>query len=177
MSTKIRLARHGRKQKPFYHIVVADSRAPRDGRFIEKLGSYNPNTNPATIKLDFDGAVDWIQKGAIATDTARAILSHEGALLKVHLNKGVIKGALTEEQAQAKFDAWKAEKSQLIEDKVSGLKDVRDAKAKVAMDAEVVRRQSIQETGALVVGISLIALIGIQSNCSRINTQKSCGGS
>lgn len=145
MATKIRLARHGRKKKPFYHIVVADSRAPRDGRFIEKLGSYNPNTNPATIELNFDSAVDWIQKGAVATDTARAILSHEGALLKVHLNKGVAKGALTEEQAQSKFEAWKTEKSQQIESKVSSLQAAKEAKAKAAMEAETERRKSIQE--------------------------------
>ena len=145
MATKIRLARHGRKKKPFYHIVVADSRAPRDGRYIEKLGSYNPNTNPATIKLDFDGSVDWMMKGAVPTDTAKAILSHEGSLLMVHLKKGVLKGALTEEQAQAKFDAWKAEKAQLVENKVLGLKDAKKAKAKAAMEAEVSRRQTIQE--------------------------------
>jgi small subunit ribosomal protein S16 len=145
MATKIRLARHGRKQKPYYHIVVADSRAPRDGRFIEKLGSYNPNTNPATVTLNFDGAVNWLEKGAQPTDTTRAILSYEGALMRVHLNKGVLKGAMTQEQADAKFTAWKAEKAALIEKKVSELSDVEAAKARARMEAETARRQTIQE--------------------------------
>jgi len=145
MATKIRLARHGRKKKPFYHIVVADSRAPRDGRFIEKLGSYNPNTNPAAVTLDFESAVNWIEKGAQPTDTTRAILSYEGALMRVHLNKGVVKGAMTQEQADAKFDAWKAEKATLIEKKVAGLEDAKASKAKASMEAETAKRQSIQE--------------------------------
>ena len=145
MSTKIRLARHGRKAKPFYHIVVADSRAPRDGRFIEKLGTYNPNTNPATIEVNFDSAVSWLEKGAQPTDTAKAILSYQGALLKVHLNKGVKKGALTQEQADAKFDAWKAEKMGLIESKKNKLGDAAAAKAKSNLEAEQEKRKSIQE--------------------------------
>ena len=99
MATKIRLQRHGKKGRPFYHLVVADSRAKRDGRFIQKLGTYNPNTKPAEIDIDFDHALSWLQKGAIPTDTARAILSHKGVLMKKHLLEGVKKGALTEEKA------------------------------------------------------------------------------
>jgi small subunit ribosomal protein S16 len=106
MPVKIRLQRHGRKGQPFYWIVAADSRAKRDGKYLEKLGTYNPNVNPAAIDLDIDGAVKWLENGAQPTDTARAILSYKGALLKKHLNGGIAKGALTEEQAQAKFDAW-----------------------------------------------------------------------
>ena len=106
MPTKIRLSRHGKKGKPFYHIVVADARAPRDGRYIERIGSYNPNTNPATIDLNMDDAVSWLDKGAQPTDTVRAILSYKGALYRRHLNKGVAKGALTQEAADAKFTEW-----------------------------------------------------------------------
>ncbi len=115
MPVKIRLARHGRKGRPFYHIVIADSRAPRDGRYIERIGSYNPNTNPATIDLDFDGALNWLQKGAQPTDTARAILSYRGVLLKNHLLKGVKKGAFTKEEAERRFEAWLSEKNAKIQ--------------------------------------------------------------
>ena len=110
MPVKIRLQRHGKKGKPFYWIVAADSRAKRDGRYLEKLGTYNPNVNPAQIDLDVDGAVKWLGNGAQPTDTARAILSYKGVMLKKHLLGGVAKGALTEEQANAKFEAWIAEK-------------------------------------------------------------------
>ena len=110
MATKIRLQRRGRKGYPFYHIVIADSRAPRDGKFIEKVGSYNPNTNPATITINFDRALYWLQVGAQPTDTTRNILSEEGVLLKKHLLGGVAKGAFTEADAEKKFEAWKAEK-------------------------------------------------------------------
>ena len=106
MPVKIRLARRGKKGYPFYHIVVADSRAPRDGKFIENIGSYNPNTNPATINLDFEKALDWLQKGAQPTDTCRAILSYKGVLMKKHLLGGVSKGAFTQEVAEAKFAQW-----------------------------------------------------------------------
>ena len=105
MATKIRLQRHGKKGKPFYHMVIADSRSPRDGRFIEKLGTYNPNIKPAEIKINFDSAVLWLQKGAIPTDTVRAILSYKGVLLMKHLMDGVKKGALSEEIAKSKFDS------------------------------------------------------------------------
>ena len=108
MATKIRLQRHGRKGYAYYPIVVADSRAPRDGKFIERIGSYNPNTNPATISLDFDRALYWIEVGAIPTDTVRTLLSKEGVMLMKHLRGGVKKGAFNEEEAQRRFDAWKA---------------------------------------------------------------------
>ncbi len=136
MPVKIRLARHGRKARPFYHIVIADSRAPRDGRYIERIGSYNPNTNPATIDLDFDSALNWLQKGAQPTDTARAILSYRGVMLKNHLLKGVRKGALTEEQAEAKFQAWLKEKEGKIQAKVDGLANAKAAAKKERLDAE-----------------------------------------
>ena len=104
MAVKIRLARHGKKGYAFYHIVAADSRAPRDGKFIEKLGTYNPNTNPATIDLKFDRALDWLLKGAQPTDTCRAILSYKGVMYKKHLLGGVAKGAFTETEAEARFN-------------------------------------------------------------------------
>lgn len=121
MAVKIRLQRHGKKDYAFFHIVVADGRAPRDGRFIEKLGVYNPNTNPATIELDFDGALNWLQNGAQPTDTARAILSYRGVLYRRHLDLGVAKGALTKEQADAKFEKWIADKENKILNKVNRL--------------------------------------------------------
>lgn len=136
MPVKIRLQRHGKKGKPFYWIVAADSRAKRDGRYLEKLGTYNPNTNPATINLDVDGAVQWLQNGAQPTDTAKAILSYKGAMLKNHLAGGVRKGALTEEQAEEKFNAWLAEKEGKVAAKADGLAKAKaDAKAK-ALEAE-----------------------------------------
>ena len=106
MATKIRLQRFGKKGKPFYHVVVADARSPRDGKFIERLGSYDPNTNPATIDINFDKTLDWVNKGAQPTDTCRAILSYKGVLYKKHLEGGIKKGALTQEQADVKFAEW-----------------------------------------------------------------------
>ncbi|MDY7394471.1 30S ribosomal protein S16 [Aureibaculum sp. 2210JD6-5] len=136
MPVKIRLQRHGKKGKPFYWIVAADVRSKRDGKSLEKLGTYNPNTNPATIDLDIDGAVKWLQNGAQPTDTARAILSYKGALLKNHLAGGVKKGALTEEQADEKFNAWLEDKAKRIDAKIEGLsKAEKKAKAK-ALEAE-----------------------------------------
>ncbi|MBG7612682.1 30S ribosomal protein S16 [Polaribacter sp. BAL334] len=136
MSVKIRLQRHGKKNKPFFWIVAADARSTRDGRYLEKLGTYNPNTNPATIDLDVDGAVKWLQNGAQPTDTAKAILSYKGALLKNHLAGGVRKGALTQEQAAEKFNAWLEEKGAKVTSKSEGLtKAQADAKAK-ALAAE-----------------------------------------
>ena len=134
MATKIRLQRGGRKARPIYSIVVADSRAPRDGRFIEKLGSYNPNTNPATIDLNFDSTLTWVMKGAQPTDTARTILSHKGVMMKKHLLEGVRKGALTEEQADAKFEAWTSEKENTISVKTESLVSAETA-AKAARHA------------------------------------------
>ncbi len=133
MAVKIRLARHGKKGYAFYHIVAADSRAPRDGKFIEKLGTYNPNTNPATIDLNFDRALDWLQKGAQPTDTCRAILSYKGVLYKKHLLGGVAKGAFTEADAEAKFNKWLGEKSGKIEAKAN----------KIASDAKSVARERL----------------------------------
>ena len=136
MPVKIRLQRHGKKGKPYYWIVAADSRAKRDGKYLEKLGAYNPNTNPATIELDVNGAVQWLQNGAQPTDTAKAILSYKGAMLKHHLAGGVRKGALTEEQAETKFNAWLEEKAAKVQAKTDGLsKADADAKAK-ALEAE-----------------------------------------
>ncbi len=136
MPVKIRLQRHGKKGKPFYWIVAADSRAKRDGKFLEKLGTYNPNTNPATINLNIDGSVQWLNNGAQPTDTARAILSYKGVLLKHHLLGGVRKGALTEEQAEEKFNAWIAEKEAAVQAKKDGLsKADAEARAK-ALEAE-----------------------------------------
>ena len=128
MATKIRLQRGGRKGYAFYRIVIADARAPRDGRFTEKIGTYNPNTNPATVDLNFDRALYWVEVGAQPTDTVRNILSGEGVYLMKHLRGGVKKGAFDEATAQKKFDAWKA-------DKQKGLDKVRDAEAKAKKDA------------------------------------------
>ena len=123
MPAKIRLQRHGKKGYAFYHIVIADGRAPRDGKFIEKIGTYNPNTNPASIELSFDKALQWLKNGAQPTETARAILSYKGVLMKLHLDKGVAKGALTADQADARLAKWLEEKSSKIEGKRSNLKN------------------------------------------------------
>jgi small subunit ribosomal protein S16 len=136
MAVKIRLARRGRKKQAMYDVVVADARAPRDGRFIEKLGTYNPNTDPATIVLDENKAFDWVMKGAQPTDTVRAMLSYRGILMKKHLQIGVIKGALTQEQADAKFEAWKAQKDSTITGKVDRLAAEKAAAAKARLEAE-----------------------------------------
>ncbi len=131
MSVKIRLQRHGKKGKPFYWVVAADARSKRDGKYLEKIGTYNPNTNPATIDLNLDSAVQWLHNGAQPTDTARAILSYKGALLKHHLDGGVRKGALTQEQADAKLATWLEAKSGKVDAKKDGLSKVQsDAKAK-----------------------------------------------
>lgn len=136
MATKIRLSRHGRKGHAFYHIVIADSRAPRDGRFIEKVGTYNPNTNPATIELNFERALHWLNVGAQPTPTARNILSYKGVLLKKHLMTGVRKGAFDEATAEAKFDAWMQQKNAKIQSKISALKNEADAAVKNRLEAE-----------------------------------------
>ena len=130
MPVKIRLGRHGKKGAPFYHVIVADSRAPRDGKFIEKIGTYNPNTNPATIDLNFEKALDWLQKGAQPTDTCRAILSEKGVMYKKHLLGGVAKGAFSESDAEAKFNKWLDEKSAKVAAKTS----------KIAGDARAVEK-------------------------------------
>ena len=136
MPVKIRLSRQGRKKLPFYHIVIADSRAPRDGRFIERIGSYNPITNPATIELDFDTALDWLQKGAQPTETCRAILSYKGVMIKKHLLEGVTKGALTVEQAEAKFQTWIASKDAKVQAKIDSLAKGKRDDLKQRIEAE-----------------------------------------
>ena len=136
MATKIRLARHGRKSRPFYHIVVADSRSPRDGKYIERIGSYNPNTNPATINLDFDKALTWLNNGAQPTDTARAILSYKGVMMMKHLQGGVKKGSFDEAAAEVKFEAWMKEKEAKINAKKDGLSAAATDSAKARLDAE-----------------------------------------
>ena len=136
MAVKIRLQRHGKKNFAFFHIVVADARAPRDGKFIEQLGSYNPNTNPATIILDGDKALKWLNVGAQPTLTARRILSYEGVLLRKHLAEGVAKGALNQAQADAKFAEWKAQRDEKIAAKKTGLRNEAIAKAQAAKKAE-----------------------------------------
>jgi small subunit ribosomal protein S16 len=136
MSVKIRLQRHGKKQKPFYWIVAADARSKRDGKYLEKLGIYNPNTNPATVDLNLDKAVQWLHNGAQPTDTARAILSYKGALLKHHLDGGVRKGALTQEQADAKLAAWLESKATKVDAKKDGLSKAQQAAKAKALKAE-----------------------------------------
>jgi len=132
MATRIRLQRHGKKGKAFFHIIVADSRSKRDGRFIEKVGTYNPNANPAQIDIDFERCLHWVHVGAEPSDTCRAILSYKGVLMKEHLLRGVSKGAHTEEQAEAKFNNWLDQKSGAIDSKKTGL-------AKAKADAERAR--------------------------------------
>jgi small subunit ribosomal protein S16 len=138
MSVKIRLQRHGKKQKPFYWIVAADARSKRDGRYLEKLGTYNPNTNPATIDLNLEQAVQWLHNGAQPTDTARAILSYKGALMKHHLDGGVRKGALTQEQADVKLASWLEEKAGKVDVKKEGLSKAQEAAKVKALKAEKV---------------------------------------
>ena len=136
MPVKIRLQRHGKKGKPFYWVIAADSRAPRDGKYLDKIGIYNPNTNPATIDIDVDGAVKWLQNGAQPTETARAILSYKGVLLKHHLAGGVRKGALTQEQADEKFQAWLDEKENKVSAKKENLSKEQEAAREKALEAE-----------------------------------------
>ena len=142
MATKIRLQRHGKKGKPFYYIVVADARAPRDGRFIERLGSYNPNTNPATIDINFDKTLDWVNDGAQPTDTCRAILSYKGILYKKHLQGGLKKGALTEEQVETKFQEWLDHKDGKITGKKTSLTSAKDEARKAALAAEAKKKEN-----------------------------------
>ena len=136
MSVKIRLQRHGKKGKPFYWIVAADARAKRDGKYLEKIGTYNPNNNPAIIDLDVDLAVTWLQNGAQPTETAKRILSYKGAMLKNHLAGGVRKGALTEEQAEEKFNAWVEEKSGKVDAKKGDLSKTEEKAKADALAAE-----------------------------------------
>lgn len=140
MATKIRLQRHGRKRKPFYHVVVADARAPRDGRIVEKLGTFNPNVEPPIVELNFDSAVKWVLNGATPTDTVRMLLSKEGVMLKKHLQVGVNKGAISQEDADKKFDAWKTTKDGADQSRLDG-----EAKAKAKADADAqAKREEIR---------------------------------
>lgn len=136
MPVKIRLARRGRKKQAMYDVVVADSRAPRDGRFIEKIGTYNPNTDPASIRLDKEKAFDWVMKGAQPTDTVRAMLSYQGIMMRKHLQIGVNKGAITQEDADKKLEKWLGDKEAKIQGKVDTLAKSKADKAKAALDAE-----------------------------------------
>ena len=136
MPAKIRLQRHGKKGQPFYHIVIADSRSPRDGRFIEKIGTYNPLTDPAQINLKFDRALYWYTVGAVPTDTARSLLSQKGVMLKYHLLQGVKKGAMTEEQAEVKFQNWMKEKESKLSEIVKNKEEKMRGEKKVRLEAE-----------------------------------------
>lgn len=144
MPVKIRLARHGKKGAPFYHIVVADSRSPRDGKFIEKIGTYNPITNPATVVLDFEKALGWLNKGAQPTDTCRSLLSHKGVMMKKHLLEGVKKGAFTLETAEERFGKWMSDKEARLEAARNQVKDSRRA----AAAARLAEEQKIKEERA-----------------------------
>ena len=151
MPVKIRLQRHGKKGKPFYWVVAADARAKRDGRYLEKIGTYNPNTNPATVNLDVDAAVKWLENGAQPTDTARTLLSYRGALLKHHLQGGVRKGALTQKDADTKFEAWLEQKDVLIQAKVDGLsKEEAKAQADAFAAEKAVNEKRVSDAKALV---------------------------
>ena len=148
MSVKIRLQRHGKKGKPFFHIVVADARARRDGKFIEKIGTYNPVTNPAIIELNVDSAVKWLNNGAQPTDTARAILSYKGVLYKKHLLGGVAKGAFDEAEAEKRFNTWLEGKEQQVLGKKDGLKKAKEDAKKAALEAEAKVNQSRLDAAA-----------------------------
>jgi len=151
MPVKIRLQRHGKKGKPFYWVVAADARAKRDGRYLEKIGTYNPNTNPATVDLNIDVAVKWLENGAQPTDTARTLLSYRGALLKHHLQGGVRKGALSQEDADKKLEAWLEQKDALIQAKVDGLSsDKEKAKADLLAAEKAVNEKRASDAKALV---------------------------
>jgi small subunit ribosomal protein S16 len=155
MSVKIRLQRFGKKGKPYFHIVAADSRFKRDGRFIERLGNYNPNTNPATIELDNEKALTWLQNGAVPTDTARAILSYKGVLHKFHLLRGVEKGAFSAEEAERKYNAWLEQKEGKIQSKRDNLSSAADkdraARLKAEKEVNEARAKAIAEANIPVV--------------------------
>jgi small subunit ribosomal protein S16 len=142
MAVKIRLARRGRKKLAIYDVVVADAKAPRDGRFIEKIGTYNPNTDPASININNERALTWLMNGAQPTDTVKAMLSYRGILLKKHLQIGVLKGAISQEDADAKFETWKSSKESAISGKVDKLTQAKDEARKKAQDAETAKNQA-----------------------------------
>lgn len=142
MAVKIRLQRHGKKDSAFFHVVVADGRAPRDGKFIEKLGTYNPNSNPATIDINFDSTLNWLMKGAQPTDTCRAILSYKGVMMKKHLLEGVKKGALTEAQVEQKFNKWLDEKAGKIVGKKERLTKETSQQTNARLKAETAAKEA-----------------------------------
>ena len=145
MPVKIRLSRHGKKHNAYYHIVVADSRAPRDGKFIEVIGNYDPNTNPATIQIDNDKAMKWLQNGAQPTDTCRAILAYKGVLFKNHLQKGVAKGVITQDAVDSKYNEWLEKKSGKIEDKKKRVSGESAKEMETRHEAESKKREVIAE--------------------------------
>ncbi len=153
MAVKIRLQRHGKKDSAFFHVVVADGRAPRDGAFIEKLGTYNPNTNPATIDINFDNSLNWLLKGAQPTDTCRAILSYKGVMLKKHLIEGQKKGALTNEQVESKFAKWVSEKEAKINKKKENLSD----SAKSSLTQRLAAEKAVNEAKAAKIAAKVAA--------------------
>ena len=142
MAVRIRLQRHGKKGKPFYWIVAADSRSKRDGKYLEKLGTYNPNTNPAIIEIDVDSSIKWLQNGAQPTKTARNILSYKGIMLKYHLLGGVAKGAFDEEEAEKRFNSWLEEKAQRIEKKKSELEKLKEEQKAKALENEKIANEA-----------------------------------
>jgi len=149
MAVKIRLQRHGKKGKPFYWIVAADARSKRDGKYLDKIGTYDPNTSPATIDLNFDSAISWLDKGAQPTNTAKAILSYSGVLLKKHLDGGVKKGALTEAEAKKRFDEWMKEKSAKIQKKIENVNTALESNKKEAREREEeYRKKKLEESKA-----------------------------
>lgn len=159
MAVKIRLQRHGKKGKPFYWIVAADARAKRDGKYLEKIGTYNPNMNPAVIDLNIDKAVEWLQNGAQPTDTAKNILSYKGAMLKNHLVGGIRKGALTQEQADVKFAAWLEEKATKVSDKEAGLSKAQsEAKAAAFAAEKAVNEARIEAAKPVVEEVAEVAV-------------------
>jgi small subunit ribosomal protein S16 len=161
MATRIRLQRHGRKSRPIFHIVVADSRAKRDGRFIEALGIYNPNTNPATIDINFERALEWMMTGAEPSDTARAILSHKGILMKKHLLEGVKKGALTLEQVEERFEKWLNEKQSLVDNKVTSL--ITSAQKTKADRLKAETESNAKKAGAIAAKLALMSSAALET--------------
>jgi small subunit ribosomal protein S16 len=158
MSVKLRLQRHGKKGKPFFHIVAADSRSPRDGKFIERIGSYNPNTNPATIQLDNSKAIEWLNNGAQPTDTVRAMLSYTGVMLRQHLSKGVAKGAFTQEEAEKRFESWIADKSGKVQSKKDRLaKEKSDSQSKALKHEREVNENRLKAMTAAAAEASSVA--------------------
>lgn len=163
MATRIRLQRHGKKNQPFYHIVVADGRAPRDGRYIERLGTYNPLTNPAEVKINFDRALYWVEVGATPSETAHALLKHEGVYLMKHLRGGIAKGALTESQAQSKFDAWKQDRTS----KMNNVKIENQKAAKKEMEKRLEAETKVKEATAAKVAAKLAAIAEAEAEAKR----------